>query len=128
MIRIVLTAGLLSLAALAAQPASAAASHSDRTPAQTTVALKGADLGNGDSAKFAYARLEAAAKRVCDSDGASDPLTANDDRACEQDAMRDALATVNAPQLSMLAQPDEAQSEDADRYAVNASATADGTR
>lgn len=129
MIRTIFTAALLSLAAVAAQPASAAAPVSERTAAESAVTLKGADLSNPTQARFAYAKLEAAAKRVCDSEGASDPLTANEDRACEQDAMRSALAAVNAPQLSMLAaQPDDAQSEDADRYAVVASARANGTR
>lgn len=124
MIRTLLTAGLLSLAALAAQPASA----TERTAAESTVTLKGVDYGKSDQAKFAYAKLLAAAKRVCDSDGASDPLTANEDRACEQQAMSDALATVNAPQLSMLAGTSEDQSDDADRYAVVAATPANGTR
>lgn len=98
MIRTALCIGLLAFAALGAQTASA----DERTPDQTTVSLKSAELSNGKAARFAYARLAAAARRVCDSD-ASDPLTIAADRACERQAVSDAIASLGAPQLSALA-------------------------
>ncbi len=113
MIRNLFCAGLLSLAAFTASSAFAA----DRTPEQSTVTLKGADLGSSDQARFAYARIEAAARRVCDSD-TSDPLTANEDRACEQQAVSDALSALNAPQLGMLAMTADDRARDADAYAA----------
>ena len=113
MIRIIAAASLLSLAALCAQPASAA----ERVASQLSVNLNKVDFSKPDQAKFAMARLEAAAKRVCDSD-VSDPATANEDRACEQQAVDQALAEARNPTLSQLAERSDYNDEDAGRYAV----------
>ena len=111
MIRIIAPAGLLLLAAACAQPASAA----ERVPSQLIVSLKNTDFSNPDQARFAMAKLEAAAKRVCDSD-VSDPATQNADRACERDAVNQALAEANNPTLTQMAMRSD-DGDRADRYA-----------
>lgn len=105
MIRSVVCVAAVSLAVFGALASPLAASAAPRTPDQVTVSLKGADLSNGDAARAAYGRLSAAAKSVCQSEGNVDVFTAEEDRACEQAALSDALAQLRAPELSQLAAP-----------------------
>ncbi len=108
MFRTVICAGLLSLAAMSAQSASAA----DRAPSQVRVNLNKVDFSKPEQAKFAYAKLEAAAKMVCDSE-VYDPVTANDDKACEDQAVRQALAQASEPTLEQLAERSTTAEDDA---------------
>ena len=117
MIRTLFCAGLLSLAAVAAQPAFAA----ERTASQVSVDLSRVNFADARQAKFAYAKLEAAAKMVCDSEE-YDPATANDDKACEQRAVRQALADASNPTLAQVAERSTtAEDDSADAYAVASS-------
>ncbi|MGN6422518.1 MAG: UrcA family protein [Asticcacaulis sp.] len=71
-----------------------------RTPDQRAVTAH-VDFNDVNQTRFYYAKLQAAAHAVCASD-ASDPLTADADKACERQALNDAVRQVGAPQLSRL--------------------------
>ena len=73
----------------------------DRVAEQTRVAVKADDLATPAKIKMLYHRIEAAAKRVCDSDEVS-PLTQQADKACETQAISETIRSVDAPQLSLL--------------------------
>lgn len=71
-----------------------------RTPDQRAVTAH-VDFNDAKQTRSYYAKLQAAAHAVCASD-MSDPLTAEADKACERQALRDAVRQVGAPQLSRL--------------------------
>ena len=62
------------------------------------------DYNNPDKVAQVYGRLQAAAKSVCDSDGDQGPLTQDTDKACEAQSMRDAVAQIDQPQLTRMAE------------------------
>ncbi|HWU49578.1 MAG TPA: UrcA family protein [Asticcacaulis sp.] len=71
-----------------------------RTPDQRAVTAH-VDFNDASQTRLYYAKLQAAAHAVCASD-MSDPLTADADKICERQALRDAVRQVGAPQLSRL--------------------------
>lgn len=97
MTRSIFIAAALSFAALAA----GAANAQERQPAQVHVSAKHVDFNNAHETRGFYAKLNAAAHRVCTSE-VSDPMTAMADAACEREAVSDAVKQVGAPQLSAL--------------------------
>jgi UrcA family protein len=97
MTRSIFIAAALSFAALAA----GAANAQERQPAQVHVSAKHVDFSNARETRGFYARLNAAAHRVCTSE-VSDPMTAMADAACEREAVTDAVRQIDAPQLSAL--------------------------
>ncbi len=104
MTRSIFIAAALSFAALAA----GAANAQDRQPEQIYVSAKHVDFNNDRETRTFYARLNAAAQRVCTSE-VSDPMTTIADAACERDAVSDAVRQIDAPQLSALdGNPDRA--------------------
>ena len=83
-----------------------AANAQDRQPAQVHVSAGNVDFNNARETRVFYAKLTAAAQRVCASE-VSDPMTSMADAACERDAVSDAVKQVGAPQLSAInARPD----------------------
>ena len=104
MTRSIFIAAALSFAALAA----GAANAQERQPAQVRVSAKHVDFNNDRETRGFYAKLNAAAQRVCTSE-VSDPMTTMADAACERDAVADAVKQIDAPQLSALhGNPDRA--------------------
>jgi len=104
MTRSIFIAAALSFAALAA----GAANAQERQPAQVHVSAKHVDFNNDRETRGFYAKLNAAAQRVCTSE-VSDPMTTMADAACERDAVADAVKQIDAPQLSALhGNPDRA--------------------
>ncbi len=95
MTRSIFIATALSFAALAA----GAANAQDRQPAQVHVSAKHVDFNNARETRGFYAKLNAAAQRVCTSE-VSDPMTTMADAACEREAVSDAVKQIDAPQLS----------------------------
>jgi len=95
MIRSPFYLAVLLAAAFAAYGANASAQ--DRVPAQVTMKFSAADQRD---ARTLTNRLNAAAKLVCDSDMVADPKTAEADRACEQQAVNDALRDLNRTQVA----------------------------
>ncbi len=92
------------IASVCATAAFAAGAHAQqRTPEQTSVSMRNVDYNNPDKVAQVYGRLQAAAKSVCDSDGDQGPMTQNDDKACESQSMRDAVAQIDQPQLTRMA-------------------------
>ena len=92
---IALTLSTASLVAVAAHA-------EDRTPAQMQVSVDHVDFNNSAQVRDLYTKLDAAAQNVCDSDVVGDPMTAMADKACERDAVSDAVRQINQPQLSAL--------------------------
>ncbi len=84
---------------LSAAMISGAAFAQDRTPAQMNVSVASLDLTKPSDAHAAYVKIQAAAHDVCTSDS-SDPRTTNDDRACEQQAVTDAVRSLHSEQLA----------------------------
>ena len=93
--RSIVIAAVLSAATLI----SGAAFAQDRTPDQMNVSVASLDLNKAADARTAYTKIQAAAHDVCTSDS-SDPRTANDDRACEQQAATDAVRSLHSEQLA----------------------------
>ena len=96
----VVSAAVVS-AALAATAFAPIANAQDRVAEQTHVTVKAADLATPADVRMTYRRIEAAAKRVCDSDDSS-VMTQQADKACETQAISDTLQSLDAPQLSAL--------------------------
>ena len=99
MFRSILIASVCATAAFAA-----GAQAQQRSPEQTSVSMHDVDYNNPDKVAQVYGRLQAAAKSVCDSDGDQGPMTQNDDKACEAQSMSDAVAQIDQPQLTRMAQ------------------------
>jgi len=78
----------------------AGAQAQDRTPDQRTVSAK-VDFSDAAQTRAFYAKLQAAAQAVCQSE-VSDPRTANADAACERQTLNSVISQINAPQLSLL--------------------------
>ncbi|MGZ3305573.1 MAG: UrcA family protein [Asticcacaulis sp.] len=92
----VLIAGGLTANAVQAQ---------ERVADERNVAMQDIDFSNSTKVRELYSRIQAAAAAVCRSDF-NDPATANADHACEAESIRDAVAQVDQPQLSQLADRD----------------------
>ena len=110
MTRSIFIAAALSFAALAA----GAANAQERQPAQLHVSAKHVDFNNARETRGFYAKLHAAAERVCTSE-VSDPMTSMADAQCTRQAVAEAVGQINAPQLSAL----EGESATAATYAMN---------
>lgn len=97
----------LVLAALSTALVATGVSAQDRTADQRAVATHDVDFSNPAKVEGLYGRIRAAAHAVCQSEGSVDPMTANADRACEDQSVRDAVADIHEPQLSQLAARDD---------------------
>jgi UrcA family protein len=91
---------LIAAAVMTFAAAPVLAQAQDRTPDQRAVVAH-VDFNDARQTKTFYAGLKAAAKAVCDSD-MSAPLVVEADRACERQALNDAVRQIDAPQLSRL--------------------------
>ncbi len=95
MLRIALSFALLS--GLFAAPAAFA---QEPGITKVNVTFETRQLQNPVEAKAVYARLYKVVQYVCQTDGGEGPAwRIADDRACEDDAMRDALQQLNMPEL-----------------------------
>ena len=94
---------LIPAAVLVAAAFAPVAHAEDRFAEQTHVAVKADDFATADHVTMLYRRIEAAAKRVCDSDSdEATVMTQAADKACENEAISDTIQSINAPQLSRL--------------------------
>ncbi len=109
-------AAVLSAAMISSALVSGVAFAQDRTPDQMNVSVARLDLNKASDAQTAYAKIRAAAHDVCTSDS-SDPRTANDDRACEQQAVTDAVRSLHSEQLAR--QDHQSDEEGASALAMN---------
>ncbi len=92
----------LTAAVAMAAPAVHAGVPSERTPAHVTVSVRDIDFQNPAQVQVAYQRVVDAAHSVCDSDS-DDAMTQAADRACERQAVKDTLSTLNRPALDRVA-------------------------
>ncbi len=91
---------LISVAMLGAAGFAAVASAED-VAEQRPVYSRDIDFSKPSQVRNLYHRLEVVAHDVCQSD-VSDPLTKEADKACEAQAVTDAVRDVNQPQLTRL--------------------------
>ena len=103
MLRTVLT---LAAAASALTFAAGSAQAQTRTPDQVTVSTRHVDFNDARQMRALYAKLQFAAKSVCESEISSAEIAraeiARADRACARQALSDAVRRIGAPQLSRL--------------------------
>jgi len=79
----------------------AAAASAETVADQRPVYSRDIDFNKPSQVRALYSRLQAVAHEVCQSDD-SDPMTANADKACEAQAVTDAVRDINQPQLTRL--------------------------
>lgn len=100
---ILITAAIVSAFAAVGAQAGPTQTYSDEA---VHVSVRSTDFSNPTAVHFAYARLKAAASRVCDSEGPIDIETAKADEACRANALSEAVAEVNQPALTAQASRD----------------------
>lgn len=118
MYKTLIAAALTAAVAIAAPAVHAADANAVRTADHMTVSLHQVDFQNPDQVRVAYARLTAAAHSVCDSESGNIMIQA-EDRACEQQAIRDALADLQQPALYRVADADRANHKTPQQFAFN---------
>ncbi len=74
----------------------------DRTPNRVAVTFANADFKDEAQVEQVYRKLYKAAQYVCESEGAGPKWREDDDRACERQAVDDAVTDLHRPQLSRL--------------------------
>ena len=103
MYKTLIAAAFTAAVAIAAPAVHAGDMNAVRTDDHMTVSLRNVDFQNPVKAQEAYNRLVAAAHNVCDSQSGNLMIQA-EDRACEQQAVRDALNDLQQPALYRVAQ------------------------
>ncbi|WP_443747932.1 UrcA family protein [Asticcacaulis solisilvae] len=93
---------LISVTMLAAAGFAAAASAEDRGADQRPVYSRDIDFSKPAQVRTLYSRLQQVAYEVCRSEGERDPQTLDADKACEAQAVTDAVRDINQPQLTQL--------------------------
>ncbi len=92
---------LLSAAMLGVAGFTTAASAQERIADQRPVYSRDIDFNKPSQVRALYGRLQIVAHELCQSDD-NDPMTAEADRACEAQAVTDAVRDINQPQLTRL--------------------------
>jgi UrcA family protein len=116
MYKTLIISALTAVFAMAAPVVHAGEAASHRTADQVTVSTRNVDFQNPAQVERIYNRVVTAARSVCDSDG-GDIMTQADDKACEQQAVKDALDELHQPALYQVA--DRVDSKAAQQYAFN---------
>ncbi len=98
MIRQIVCLSLVACAALGA----AGATAQDRTPNRMAVTFADSDFTTREQAQKVYRKLYQVAQYVCESEGAGPKWREPDDRACEHQAMNDAVTDLNKPELTKM--------------------------
>ncbi len=85
----------------------AAAAHAEpqrfgENPDRVTLSVKDVDFHNPQQVGALYARLKQTSMIVCDTTEADEPFRNADDRACEREAVRDAVHDLNQPLLNAM--------------------------
>ena len=101
MYKTLIISALTAVVAMTA-PVVHAGAVAERTAAHVTVSVRDIDFQNPAQVRTAYERVVDAAHSVCDSNS-DDDMTQADDRACERQAVKDALSTLNQPALDRAA-------------------------
>jgi len=97
MLRSLLTASVIAFAAFSAAGAYAQDDH------RIAISTGDVDFNNTSDVKALYSRIRTAADVVCTTQGPVDMATAKYEKACVNDAVRDAVDQVNQPQLTAMA-------------------------
>lgn len=79
----------------------AGAASAETVADQRPVYSRDIDFNKPSQVRALYSRLQAVAHDVCQSDG-NDPMTREGDKACEAQAVSDAVRDINQPQLTRL--------------------------
>lgn len=116
MYKTLIAAAFTAAVAIAAPAVHAGEAPANRTADQTTVSLRDVDFNNPAQAQSAYNRLIAAAHNVCDSQ-TGDIMVQAEDRACEHQAIKDALNDLQQPALYRIA--DRADNKSQPQLAFN---------
>lgn len=103
MYKTLITAAFTAALAIAAPAVHAEDVQATRTADHMTVSLRDIDFQNPVQVRGAYNRLVAAAHNVCDSQ-TGDIVIQAEDKACEQEAVRDALNDLQQPALFRVAE------------------------
>ena len=98
MFRKILFASVIAAAAFGAAAAHAQDDH------HTSVSTRDVDFNRPSDVHGLYNRIRVAADEVCTSQGPVDLNTAKAEKACMDEAVNDAVSSVNQPQLTHLAQ------------------------
>jgi len=96
MIRHIVCLSLVACTTLAASGVMA----QDLTPSRVTVTFADSDFKTREQAQKVYRKLYQVAQYVCESEGAGPQWREADDRACERQAMNDAVTDLNKPELN----------------------------
>ena len=91
----------LAAAASALTFVAGSAQAQTRTPDQVTISTRHVDFNDAGQMRALYAKLQFAARSVCESEITS-AETARADKACARQALSDAVRRIGAPQLSRL--------------------------
>ncbi len=93
---------LIAVAAIGAASFASVASAADtREPDALHIDVHNVNFDSASQVRGLYHRIQAAAAEVCHSD-VTDPLTAEADAACRQEAVSDAVREIGQPQLSAI--------------------------
>jgi UrcA family protein len=92
----VMTVSLLSINARAEEPATS-----------MRVSLTGLNLAKADDAHAAYAKLQAASRKVCENVVGRDLRTRRENARCYQDTLRSAIESTRSPSLARLLDSDQ---------------------
>lgn len=105
MFKTLIGAAFAAAIAIAAPAVHAGDANAVRVDDHMTVSLRDVDFQKPDQVRDAYNRLRAAAHTVCDSQ-TGDIVIQAEDKACEQQAVQDALHDLQQPALFRLAAAD----------------------
>ncbi len=105
MYKTLIAAAFTAALAIAAPSVHAEDANAVRVDDHMTVSLNHVDFQKPEQAREAYGRLRAAAHAVCDSQS-GDIVIQAEDKACEQQAVRDALNDLQQPALLRVAEAD----------------------
>jgi UrcA family protein len=104
---------------------SSQANAQDREVTQVSVSTYGVSFQDGREVKSFYKRLKRAANEACNSGFDHDLAAKYDDRACAAEALNNAVAQINQPALTLLA---NGQDPEAMPQVAQATPAARGTR
>ncbi len=90
-------------AALALVLFASGASAREMESRQVSVSLKHVNFDKPQDVRGLYTRINALAVYVCDSDLAGDPLVAEEEKSCQQEAVASAVRDIARPELTQLA-------------------------
>lgn len=105
---------------------SSQANAQNREVTQVSVSTYGVNFQDGRAVKGFYKRLKSAATEACDSGFDHDLAAKYEDRACAVEALNNAVAQINQPALTMLANGQDP--ETMPQVAQNGRNTQRGTR